>query len=160
MPGFNPVAIDDKNIESDGSIVDAFCECLSTIGQNTTNYLKGHRGILKRLSSILPELSIFSLGSIETCHVVNNARSMKVDLTGSIAAVLPRDLKQCIDLLVVPFCQTFNASIRSKTLPEKLKDMTYAPIFNGEGGMSSPSSHRPIATTTLLARSFKRCMVQ
>lgn len=152
--------INGKKVSGTSDIADAFCEYFSTIGQNTVKHLEGERSILGHFSGLHPEYPIFSLSTIEPACIVSNAKNMKVDLAGSITTIPSKVIKQCIGLLVVPLCHIFNASIRSKTFPSKLKDTIYIPIFKGKGSLSCPSNYRPIALTSFFGKLFERCIVQ
>lgn len=156
----NLLTLNDRRVEGNSNIAEAFCEYFSMVGHNMTKDLDEPESILEQVSCLVSEPPTFTLGLIEPACVVTNARSMKADYAQCITTVPSKVIKQSIGLLAAPLTHIFNLSIQSNTFPSKLKDTTYIPIFKGKGDPNNTSNYRPIAITSFVAKLFERCVVQ
>lgn len=68
-----------------------------------------------------------------------------------------RALRDCADQLLEVFCNIFNLSLSTCTVPKCLKSATIVPK---KTAISSPKDYRPVALTSIMMRCFERLVLR
>ncbi|HXB13244.1 MAG TPA: reverse transcriptase family protein [Bacteroidia bacterium] len=158
--GPSSISYNGANFLGPSEVAEGFCDYFSNIGADTVKNLQTSASDVVSLDSMFNWNYDFRLVEIDAGMVIKLASNMKADLKGSLSSVPSLIIRQNIELLIVPILHIFNMSIAQGYFPDIFKETHVIPLYKGKGEPNCPSSYRPIAITSFLAKLLERCVKQ
>ena len=146
--------IDKKQITGDKDIAEAMNNFFSSVGKKLANQVQVEKGTFKKfLKNRNPHSVELTEASDEEVYKIimslNGKKSCGHD------NIRPNHLKQCVSSLKDPITHVLNTSIRSGTVPQKLKIAKVIPVYKKDE-RSDPSNYRPISLLSILDKILEK----
>ena len=101
----------------------------------------------------------FELGEVSPSDVKRVLKSLPNKLSCGSDGISYRMMKEAGPGLVGPLVSLFNASLRLRQVPDEWRNAIIKPIFKGgRKDRRDPSSYRPIALTSCIARTMEKIL--